>query len=383
MATTKRDYYDVLGIAREASADDVRVAYRRLALKYHPDKNPGDAEAEGRFKEAAEAYAVLSDTDKRARYDRFGHAGVDGQSGFRDVGDIFSAFGDIFGSDFIGSLFGGLGGMGREGPGRGATLRAEIHVTFEEVAQGAVKTISLKKRVACGACRGSGSKGGKAPVPCSTCHGRGQVATSQGFFSIRRTCPRCRGEGHVPETPCGECRGEGLVAGRREIQLKIPAGVDDEMVLRVPGEGEDAPRGGAPGDLQCLIHVEKHPLFQRSHEDPADLVVDVPVPVTTAFLGGEVEIPALDGATTIRLDPSTPPGSTLRVKGQGLPHLEHRGRGDLYVRVHYDVPKNPGRKIKKALEALQEAEREETGPARREYQDLLRGHLKERQRKKA
>jgi molecular chaperone DnaJ len=382
MATTKRNYYEVLGVGTEASADDVRAAYRRLALKYHPDKNPGDAVAEERFKEASEAYGVLSDADKRARYDRYGHEGLDGQAGFRDLGDIFGAFGDILGGDFFGSILGGMRGVGRDGTPRGATLRAEIRVTFEEVANGAQKTLSLKKRVACGACRGSGSKGGKPTVACTTCAGRGQVATTQGFFSIRRPCPRCRGEGRMVETPCGDCRGEGLVVGRREVALRIPAGVDDGMVLRVAGEGEDAPRGGTPGDLECVIHVERHPLFQRRAEDPADLVVDVPVPLATALLGGDVEIPSLEGTTTIRVDPSTPPGATVRVKGQGLPHLEHRGRGDLWVRVHYDVPKSPGRKLRKAIEALQEAEGEESGPARRAYQDLLHDHRKASEHRK-
>lgn len=375
----KRDYYEVLGVSRDAGADEVKSAYRKLALKFHPDKNPGDKSAEERFKEAAEAYEVLSDPDKRQAYDRLGHAGVGGGAGFQDVGDVFGAFGDIFGNDFLGSLFGGGSGSVRRGPPRGRSLRAEIEISFAEMAAGVSKTISLKRNETCKTCRGSGSKDGRPPVSCGTCRGQGRVAVNQGFFSISRPCPRCGGEGLSVEHPCGTCGGAGLSPGRREIALKIPAGVPDGVILRISGEGEPGPRGGPPGDLNCVIRVEAHPLFQRMEEDPADLLVEVPVPLATAVLGGRLEIPSLSGATTsLTLEAGTEPGQVLRVRGGGLPRFQGSGTGSLYVRVRYDVPKSPGKALRKALEALRETEAQEIGPARRRFEDEVKRHERSR-----
>jgi molecular chaperone DnaJ len=374
----KRDYYEVLGVGRDASADDIKVAYRKLALKYHPDKNPGDKQAEERFKEAAEAYEVLSTPEKRQAYDRHGHAGVGAGVGFQDASDIFGAFSEIFGSDLFGSLFGGAGGGGRRGgPQRGRSLRVEIGITFEEMSQGVTKTISLKRNETCGTCRGSGAKDGRAPVTCTTCRGQGRVSVNQGFFAISRTCPRCNGEGVMVEHPCGTCGGAGLAPQKREISLRVPAGVPDGVILRVAGEGEHGPRGGPAGDLNCLIRVVEHSLFQRSEEDPSDLLLDVPVPLSVAVLGGKIEVPNLAGSTvTVSLDAGTEPGQVLRVKGAGLPRFQGGGHGSLYVRVAYDVPKAPGRALRKAFEALRDAESAEIGPARRRFEDEVRRHQK-------
>ena len=373
----KRDYYEVLGVSREAGAEEVKSAYRKLALKHHPDKNPGDKAAEEKFKEAAEAYEVLSDADKRAAYDRHGHAGVGGNVGFQDAGDIFGAFSDIFGSDLFGSLFGG--GGARRGPPRGRSLRVEIQVSFEEMAQGCSKTISLKRNESCKTCRGSGAKDGRPPVACTTCRGQGRVAVNQGFFSISRPCPRCNGEGQTVEHPCATCGGAGLTPARREIALRIPAGVPDGVILRVAGEGEPGPRGGPPGDLNCLIRVAEHALFRREGEDPADVTVDVPVALSSAVLGGKVEIPSLAGASTsVTLEAGTEPGHVLRLKGAGLPRFQSSGAGSLYVRVLYDVPRAPGKALRRAWEALRDAEAAEIGPARRRFEDEVRRQRKAR-----
>lgn len=368
----KRDYYEVLGVAREASADDIKAAYRKLALKNHPDKNPGDKAAEERFKEAAEAYEVLSDADKRAAYDRYGHAGVGGGAGFQDVRDIFGAFGDDLASELFGSFFGGAGGR-RGGPLRGRTLRVEIVLSFDEMARGVAKTITLKRNESCGTCRGTGSRDGSRPVACATCRGQGRVSVNQGFFAIARPCPRCAGEGLVVENPCAACQGAGLAPQKREIALQVPAGVPDGVILRVSGAGEHGPRGGPAGDLNCVIRVQSHPLFERSDDDPSDLFVTVPVPVALAVLGGKVEVPTVAGqAVSVALEPGTEPGHILRVKGEGLPRMQGGGRGSLFVRVAYDVPRAPGRALRKALEALREAEAGEVGPARRRFDDEVK-----------
>jgi len=367
--TGKRDYYEVLGVARDVSAGDLKRSYRRLALKYHPDKNPGDESAEEAFKEASEAYEVLSDDDKRARYDRYGHEGLRGQVGFTDVSDIFGAF-----SDFFGQMFGGQAqGRGVRG---GASLRAQVVVPFDEMAAGAKKVLSLRRRVACESCSSTGSADGKPPVACESCGGQGFVVSSEGFFAMHRACPRCGGAGEVIRNPCRGCRGEGLVMGRREIELTIPAGVYDGITLRIPGEGEPAPHGGVPGDLNVRVRVEEHPVFLRSPDDPSDLFLQVPIPISTAVLGGEVEIPSLDGSTTLEVEAGTAPGDTIRVRGGGLPRFQRSGRGHLYVRVLYDVPKRPSRKLRRAVETLRDVEQGEPGPARRSFEDDLKNHLR-------
>jgi molecular chaperone DnaJ len=376
----KRDYYEVLGVARDASPDAVKAAYRKLALTYHPDKNPGDKTAEVWFKEAAEAYEVLSDADKRAAYDRHGHAGVQGGGGFRTTEDVFGAFRDIFGGDLFETFFGGAGRRGgpRAAP-RGANLRAVLDVTFEEMAEGVEKQISLKRRDTCPTCKGSGSKDGKPPVPCKTCGGRGAVVVNKGFFSMQQECPTCSGEGVTIASPCPACEGEGLVAAKREVRLRVPAGIEDGMTLRAAGEGEPGPRGGHRGDLLVTVRVGAHPVFRR---EGSALRLEAPVPLSTAVLGGDVEVPTLSGSLHVQVPPSTAPGSELRLRGEGLPRLDRPGRGDLYVHVVLDVPQNPGRRLRDALEALRQAEADETGPARRRYNDFLREHRQQAERRK-
>lgn len=373
---SKRDYYECLGIARDASESEIKVAYRRLAVRYHPDKNPGDHEAEERFKEAAEAYEVLSNAEKRSRYDRFGHEGLNGTSGFHDVSDIFSAFGDIFGGDLFGSIFGGQAGARTRGPRRGNSLEVQFSISFEEMARGTTKTVSMERREACDACSGTGAQDGRPPVACGRCHGQGFETASQGFFQVRRPCAACGGEGRVFESPCKDCRGIGLRPVRREVEVSIPAGIEDGMIVPLRGQGDAGPRGGPAGDLHCIVRVGEHPLFVRSPRDPADLFVEVPVPIATALLGGKIDVPTLDGEERLSLDAGTEPGATSRIRGRGLPRLQRSGRGNLYVRVAYDVPRSPSRKLRKALEAVKEIEAKEVGPARRAFQDMLKRHVK-------
>lgn len=368
----KRDYYEVLGVAKTATPDEIKSAYRKLALKYHPDKNPGDKAAEEKFKEAAAAYEVLSDADKRAAYDRHGFAAVEGGGGFRTNEDIFGAFRDIFGGDLFGSLFGGRGGGGGGGrASRGADVAASVELTFQEMAEGTTKSVVVRRREACATCRGSGSRDGKAPVPCRTCGGRGVVGRRMGFVVLQQDCETCAGAGSSIASPCGDCGGEGVRAVRATISVQIPAGVEDGMVVRVRGEGEAAARSGTRGDLDVEVHVASHPIFER---EGADLIVKVPVPVSVAALGGEVEVPSLAGVNSIKVPPGTTHGRRIRVRGEGLPHPQRSGRGDLYVVVLVDFPESPGRRTREALEALRAAERDEVGPARRQFADLVKEH---------
>jgi molecular chaperone DnaJ len=368
----KRDYYEVLQVERRADAGTIKTAYRRLALKYHPDKNEGDEGAAEMFKEASEAYQVLSDPQKRQLYDRHGHAGLGGNVGFADMGDILGNLGDLFGAFF--------GGQSAGGARRGATLRVQLDIDFEEMALGAKKTLTFRRRVPCEDCGGSGATDGKPPVRCDDCRGQGSVITNEGFFSVRRACPRCEGEGSLVQNPCRGCRGEGLVNGRREVEVDIPAGVYDGVTIRVPGEGEPAPRGGVPGDLNVRIRVEEHAVFQRSPNDPADLFLPVPVPITTALLGGSVEIPSLEGTMTLDVPAGTEPGDTLTVRGGGVPRLQSRGRGHLYAHILYDIPRRPSRKLKRALEALRDVEEGEPGPQRKKFSDALKDHERYREK---
>ena len=370
---TKRDYYDVLGVARSASDAEIKRAYRKLALKYHPDKNPGDQEAENLFKEAAEAYEILSSAEKRARYDRHGHAGVHARE-FHSASDVMSSFGDIFEA-----LFGRQ--TGRGGVARGASMRVNVDVSFDEMAEGAEKTVVVRRAVRCDRCKGQGSSDGRAPVRCATCAGQGAVMRSQGFFSVQTDCPACHGTGHRVESPCASCQGEGRVPGKREISIRVPKGVYDGVALRVTGEGEPGPRGGPPGDLHVRLHIEDHPFFVRSPENPADLVINVPVPVSIAWLGGEVEVPTLEGTTTLQMDAGTAPDTLIPIRGAGLPRFQQGGRGRVWARILYDVPKKPSRRLKKALEALREVEAGEPGPLRRTYDDQTRRHKVQREKK--
>lgn len=337
----KRDYYEVLGVPKNAPPEEIKKAYRRIALKYHPDKNPGDKEAEEIFKEAAEAYEILSDKEKRAQYDRFGHKGVGGAPHFGSVEDIFSAFGDIFGGRG-GSIFeqifegfaGGRGGQ-RAQRGRGAHLKVDLEISLQDVADGVKRTIQIQRSEPCDECHGSGAQPGTSPVRCSQCGGRGFVAVQQGFFAMRSTCPACRGAGEVIERPCRPCAGSGRVPKAREVTVTIPPGVEDGMQLRLSGEGEAGPHGGGRGDLFVEVHVKEHPLFRRSGED---VLLDLPVGFAQAALGAEIEVPTLKGKSQLKIPKGTQSGTTLRMRGQGLPRLDGYGVGNQLVRVLVEVP---------------------------------------------
>jgi len=342
--TVNRDYYEVLGVERNASEQEVKSAYRKLALKYHPDRNPGDKTAEERFKEAAEAYSVLGDADKRQRYDTYGHAGLGG-AGFDPT--IFADFGDILG-DFFG--FGDIFGRRRAGPRRGSDYRYTLDLGFEEAAFGTETHIKIPRNETCATCSGSGSAQGTRPETCTTCSGTGQVTFQQGFFSVARTCSRCRGAGKVIKSPCKECRGEGVVASERKLQIKIPAGVDTAAQLRIAGEGERGISGGPPGDLYVVLRVKEHSFFRR---DGTGLFCEIPISFAQAALGASVGVPTLDGTPAkISIPEGTQTGATFRVRGQGVPNLGTRGRGDLHVSVRVVVPTKLTAEQRRLMEQL-------------------------------
>jgi molecular chaperone DnaJ len=334
MATTeKRDYYEVLGIVRGAALDDIKKAYRKLAVKYHPDKNPGDAEAEERFKEAAEAYGVLSDDEKRARYDRFGHAATAGMGGFDP--NQFADFGDILGDLFgFGDLFGGGRRRGNR-PARGNDLRYDLTIEFEEAVFGKDITLNIPRVITCETCSGSGAKPGTQPVTCSGCAGRGQIRYSQGFFAVARTCPQCGGAGKVIKDACATCNGAGRVREEKQISVKIPAGVDDGSRLRVGGEGEGGMNGGPAGDLYVFISVREHARFQRRDYD---IHSEHSISMTQAALGAELQIDTIDGAETLKIPSGTQPAQVFRLRGKGVQFLQGSGRGDHYVHMSVRVP---------------------------------------------
>lgn len=355
----KSDYYQLLGVERNATADDIRAAYRKLALKYHPDRNPGNKEAERKFKEISEAYDVLSDPERRRLYDLHGHEGLRGTAhrDFQSASfeDIFEAFGDIFGdSSFFGDLF-GLG-RGRRAARRGASLRVEIEIDFKEAAFGTKKTVELVRQEVCERCGGSGAKPGTSPVTCSTCGGRGVVSRSAGFFSIQQTCPSCRGEGKRVASPCGECRGQGLSRVKREIEIAIPAGIEDGTRLRLAGQGEHSRDGGPPGDLYCDVYVRPDPLFKR---DGQDIYCEWPVSFTVMTLGGEVEVPTLEGRGVLKVPRGTGDGTLMRMRGMGLPNLGGRRRGDQIVRLVVAVPTKLTRRQEELLEEFRRTEQEQ------------------------
>ncbi len=335
MATTeKRDYYEVLGIARSAAIDDIKKAYRKLALKYHPDKNPGDADAEEKFKEAAEAYGVLSDEEKRARYDRYGHQGVGGATGFDP--NQFADFGDILGDLFgFGDFFGTRGGRRGNRAARGNDLRYDLTLEFMEAAFGKEVSLNVPRVVTCTTCNGAGAKPGTQPVSCTGCGGRGQIRYSQGFFAVARTCPQCGGAGRVIKDPCVSCSGAGRVREEKKISVKIPAGVDDGSRLRVAGEGESGFNGGPAGDLYVFISVREHAKFQRREYDVHS---EETISMTQAALGGEVKTETIDGFESLRIPAGTQPAQVFRLRGKGIPFIEGAGRGDHYVHVGVRIP---------------------------------------------
>jgi molecular chaperone DnaJ len=334
----KRDCYQVLGVERGAGPDEIKKAYRMLALKYHPDKNPGDKSAEEMFKELGEAYDILSDPQKRALYDEHGHAAFDRRAGGFGAGgfhDPFEIFREVFGG---GGIFEDLFGGGRPDstqPQRGNDLRYDMEIAFEEAAHGTEKEITLTKAEPCEACQGSGAETGSRVRTCPSCRGRGQVINSRGIFSIAQACPNCQGAGQVFEKPCKVCRSEGRRERSSKIKLRIPAGVDTGSRLRSAGNGEAGFRGGPPGDLYVVLHVKTHPIFQR---DGDDLLCEVPVSFVQAALGAEVEVPTLDGKASIKVPAGTQPGTMVRLKGKGIMNVQGYGRGDLHVRINVEVP---------------------------------------------
>ncbi len=339
----KRDYYEVLGVDRDAGEEEIKKAYRKLAIKYHPDKNPGDKAAEEKFKELGEAYEALSEPQKRAAYDQYGHAAFDPRAragGFRGGGfhDPFEIFREVFGGGGTGSIFDELfGGERRDptGPQRGADLRYDMEISFQDAVLGCEKEIAVTKLDACESCRGSGAEPGSTVKTCSTCGGRGQVISSRGIFSIAQTCPRCEGAGRVNEKPCRACHGAGRRERTSKINIKIPPGVDTGARLRSAGNGEGGIRGGPAGNLYVVLHVKPHEIFQR---DGDDLICDVPLSFVQAALGAEIEVPTLAGKAHIKIPPGTQAGTIFRLKGKGVKNVQGYGVGDLHVRVHVEVP---------------------------------------------
>lgn len=359
--SNQQDYYEVLGVPRDADAAAIKSAYRKMAIQYHPDKNPGDAEAEARFKAAAEAYAVLSDPQKRQRYDRFGHQGVSGGAAGFDP-SVFSDFSDILGDIFgFGDLFGGgrrRGGRG--GASRGADLRYDLKMSFEEAAFGTETQLRIPRLERCASCSGNGVAPGSRPVTCNTCGGHGQVRFSQGFFTVARTCPECHGEGRIIKDPCKTCHGEGLVEQQRRLEVKIPAGVDTGARLRLAGEGEHGRQGGPAGDLYVVIRVEPHETFER---EGADVLGPVPVSYSQAVLGATVEVPTLHGPATIDVPPGTPHGKIFRLKHKGIERLGGHGKGDHVAHLVLEVP-DPKRLDDEQVELLRKLAELEGRPVR-------------------
>lgn len=351
---TKRDYYEVLGVGKDAAETDIKKAYRRLAMKLHPDRNSGDTKTEAEFKDVKEAYEVLSDSQKRATYDQFGHAGLDAQAGGSRGGHGFNpgdAFGDIFG-DVFGDIFGGGGRRGRSTVFRGADLRYELALTLEQAVFGDTVNLQLPTLVVCNACEGSGAKPGTKPVTCRTCEGNGQVRMTRGHFSIQQPCPTCRGSGQQIEEPCSSCQGRGRIQKNKTLAVKVPAGVDNGDRIRLSGEGEAGQNGGPSGDLYVEIHIQPHDIFQR---DGADLSCVIPISYATAVLGGTVEVPTLVGEVALKVPPETQSGRAFRLRGKGVRPVRGSGPGDLYCRVEVETPVKLTAAQKKLLESFNEA----------------------------
>lgn len=367
---TKRDYYEVLGVSRDASLEEIKKAYRKLALKYHPDRNPGNKEAEEKFKEAAEAYAVLSDAEKRAQYDQFGHSlGGSGFPGFQGFEDAFRGFGDIFGDlfdDFFGTVT-----RTRAGARRGSDLEVSIEITLEEAAKGKEVSLEVPRRETCGSCDGTGAARGTRKTVCPECRGTGEIRITQGFFSLRRTCPRCLGEGERIDKPCPDCHGRGRVERRRKLNVKVPPGIDTDARLKITGEGEAGEKGGSRGNLYVHVVVKPHPILERQGND---LYCEMLIPFSVAVLGGEVPVPTLDGRVKLRIPPGTPSSKIFRLREKGMPFLDGNGQGDQLVRVEIEVPT---RITEKERSFLQEWARERKDSAGTPKKKGLFGRFKE------
>jgi len=374
----KRDYYEVLGVDRKASADDIKRAYRRLAIQYHPDKNPGNKEAEAKFKECAEAYEVLSDEGKRQRYDQFGHEGLRGVGvhdySHMNVNDIGDIFGDMFG-DMFGDIFGGRRGRraARQGPTRGYDLETAVQLTLEEVAKGCEKTIEFTRQDTCSECKGTGTAKGKQPSRCATCGGSGQVqrAGLGGFFQMVSTCPQCQGTGQVITDPCKKCRGKGQIPKKRTLSVKIPAGVHEGQSVRVSGEGEPGRLGGPHGDLYCYVRVKAHPFLMR---DGANLVVTVPLSFTQMALGGMIDVPTLENTRQLKIPAGSQHGCVMRVRGEGLPDIRGGYKGDLLVQLVVEIPKRLSSEQEKLLREYAKTEAD-TNSESKSFFETIKKHF--------
>lgn len=373
----KRDYYEVLAVDRNIGEEDLKRAYRKLAVKFHPDKNPGDHEAEEKFKELGEAYEALSDPNKRAAYDRYGHAAFQngmggGGGGFHDPFDLFR---EVFsgggggGGGVFEQFFGAGGGVDSSGRQRGSDLRYDLQITLEEAAKGCEKEIEIRKLDACEPCSGSGAQKGSKAVTCPTCRGRGQVVASRGFFQVAQTCPACHGSGRIIEKPCPSCQGEGRVEKTSRVKIKIPAGIDSDSRLRSTGGGEAGLRGGASGDLYVVVHIKEHEVFTRNS---MDLACEVPIPFTTAALGGEIRVPTLDGAVSLKIPAGTQSGSTFRIRGLGMPALQGLAKGDILTYVQVEVPTRLDSGQREALERFAELCGEENNPIHKSFYDRIK-----------
>lgn len=372
----QRCYYEVLGVDRRATSAEITAAYRKLAIRFHPDKNPGDSEAASRFKEAARAFEVLSDDDLRARYDRFGHAGVEGgrRHDFNDISDVFEAFGDLFGGGMFGEAFGG----GRRGnrPRKGRDVFCQVTLSLVEAARGATKTVEFDRHETCASCDGTGAKAGTKPQSCDYCGGRGQVIQSAGVFRLQTTCPACRGAGSIVRERCPDCGGEGTTQEHVARKVTIPAGVDRDVRVRLAGEGEPGGNGGPPGDCYCVIEIEEHPFLAR---DGRDLHCEVPVSFSQAALGATVEVPTLDGPRPLDIARGTQPGDVIKIRGLGMPEVRGRGIGDLHVHVHVEVPKQLSPRAEELLRELADEEHAAVSPKRSSFFSRLAEYFSARE----
>lgn len=351
---SKRDFYETLGVSKQATGPEIKKAYRKMAMKYHPDRNPGDKKAEESFKEVKAAYEILSDDQKRAAYDQYGHAAVDGaaggQGGFGGGGAGFGGFGDVFGDIFENMFTGGQGGGGTQAH-RGSDLRYNLDLSLEEAAKGSEVEIKIPTQVACKPCGGSGAKAGTKPESCTTCGGIGQVKVQQGFFTIQQTCPSCHGEGKVITSPCGSCGGAGRVRDSKKLKVKVPAGVDDGDRIRLSGEGEMGANGGPAGDLYVQVNLKQHAIFERSEND---LTCEMPISFVTASLGGQIEVPTLDGRVNLKIPAETQSGKVFRLRGKGVKSVRGYGTGDLLCKVVVETPVNLSKEQKQMLNDFNE-----------------------------
>ncbi|MFO0957647.1 MAG: molecular chaperone DnaJ [Isosphaeraceae bacterium] len=369
---TKREYYEVLGVARTATFEEIKKSYRQLALKFHPDRNPGDADAEQKFKEAAEAYEVLSDQNRRQRYDRYGHAGLDGAGvhNFQNTDDIMSAFADVLG----GGLFGDLFGQRRRGPRPGHDIQTALEIDLIEAARGTTRTVEFTRQEHCGECRGTGARKGTSPTQCNYCGGSGQVVAARGFFQVASTCPACGGEGIRVTDPCPDCRGSGRVGRAVSLPIDIPPGMEHGRYIQVRNQGEVGDPGAPRGNLLIQVRVKKHPLFDRRGND---LIVHLPVSFPQAALGAELDVPTLDGREKLTIPKGTQAGDVLRLRGRGMPDINGRGRGDQLVEVALEVPKKLSARQEELLRELADLEHDDILPRRKSFFEKLRDYFTE------